>query len=111
LGIIFGGVGLGAAMGWLYFKIDTVHSPLARGLLFYLQLGLFWVVTRGNLAFYLPNMLLMAIVFAASVFMIAVSVSIVTRRRSAFLTSHRRSRRGGIGWRMTPGRAGASVAR
>jgi hypothetical protein len=85
LGIVVGGILLGAAMGRLYFKVDSVRQPLLRALLFYTQLCLFWVITRGNFGFYVPNMLLMAVVFCVALLGIALLGSFSTRRRSTFL--------------------------
>jgi len=101
-GIIGGGYFLGWVMGRLYFKVESVRRPLARALLFYLQLGLFWVVTRGNFGFYVPNMLLMALVFAGTVLAIAVVMSLLVRRRSVFLQRRRRSRNAGVDWSLAP---------
>lgn len=62
-GILIAGTILGYLVGKLYFLAETRMTLFSRATVFYLQLLLFWVITKGNAGYYLPNMILMLIVF------------------------------------------------
>jgi hypothetical protein len=83
-GIVIGGVVFGYAMGSLTRASAATAEPLKRAVLFYLQIGLFWILTRGNIGFYVPNLLLPLLVFLGLFRIVALLVRTASGRNSIF---------------------------
>lgn len=62
-GPAFIGVILGVFMSWLYFFPYKSVNVTNSAMILYIQVMVFWVVTKGSVGYYVPNMLIMLLFF------------------------------------------------
>lgn len=63
-GVLFGSIVLGYLSGWLHLTTERTKHYFRRAWSYYAQMLMFWLLSKGNFGFYIPNMALIAVVFA-----------------------------------------------
>ena len=63
LGPLFVSIPLGIFMSWLYFYPFRNNNITNSAISLYFQIMTFWIITKGSVGYYLPNMLIMAVIF------------------------------------------------
>ncbi len=53
----------GYLSGKLYFDVENEVRIFKRAMLMFFQMGMFWIVSKGNIGAYVPDLLVMSLFF------------------------------------------------